>query len=250
MITARFAVDAFSSPKAGNSPADYEDAWALRLDRACDGCRVAVADGATESSFSGLWATLLVESWVRRPARAEAFFSTLAPARRLWRRKVRRPMPWYAAEKARQGAFAAFLGLELDGRARVWRAVALGDCNLFQVRRASPSRLVEAFPLVRAEQFGSSPYLVGSLAKDDQALEQHSCTTYGTLDDDDLLLFTSDALAAWLLRRDEEGEPEWDSVSGLGLMHRPDFDAFVERARASGMRNDDVTLVRVAPLGQ
>ena len=47
------SVQAFSCQKAGNARTEYEDAWAIR------GCRVAVADGATESSFSALWAALL-----------------------------------------------------------------------------------------------------------------------------------------------------------------------------------------------
>jgi hypothetical protein len=248
MIAARFAIDTFTCPKAGNAQADYEDAWAVRLDGRRDRCRIAIADGATESSFSGLWATLLVESYVRGRADGDAFFSQLVGARRLWRRKVRRPMPWYAAEKARQGAFAAFLGLELDGPSRSWSAIAIGDCCLFHLRRRAPMRLVEAFPLDRSEQFGTNPYLVGSLSTGNDAIAEYSRRCAGTLERGDLLIFTSDALAAWLLRCHEEEQPEWDTVSRLGIAYRPDFDALIERARESGLRNDDVTLVRVAPL--
>ncbi|HVK06711.1 MAG TPA: hypothetical protein VM490_24815, partial [Armatimonadaceae bacterium] len=50
----------FAAVKAGNSDDEYEDAFAAAV-RSTDGelCRIAVADGATGASFSGLWARLL-----------------------------------------------------------------------------------------------------------------------------------------------------------------------------------------------
>ena len=52
-------IKVFSCPKSGNSLEEYEDAWAHRQTRTPVGIRVAVADGATESSFAKLWAVLL-----------------------------------------------------------------------------------------------------------------------------------------------------------------------------------------------
>ena len=46
--------------KAGNAEADYEDAGAGDVRRG----RFAIADGASEASFAGLWAKLLVEQFV------------------------------------------------------------------------------------------------------------------------------------------------------------------------------------------
>src|SRR5256886_16323081 len=99
---APFSVEAFSCHKAGNPRTEYEDAWAIRGSDSPTRCRVAVADGATESSFSALWAALLVESFVRGRSSGPDFFEGLDSIRRLWKRKIRgRPLPWYAAEKAR-----------------------------------------------------------------------------------------------------------------------------------------------------
>ena len=58
-------VEGFWLPKAGNTEDEYEDALSPKktqgkLERKFP--RFAVADGATESSFSGLWAQLLVDS--------------------------------------------------------------------------------------------------------------------------------------------------------------------------------------------
>src|SRR5437762_5828147 len=93
-------IKVFSCPKLGNSLEEYEDAWAHRQTRTPVGIRVAVADGATESSFATLWAVLLAESYVRSELAAPEFFARLQPARRLWQRRLAvRPLPWFASEK-------------------------------------------------------------------------------------------------------------------------------------------------------
>jgi len=108
-------IKAFCCPKSGNSAEEYEDAWAQRQTRTPAGIRVAVVDGATESSFAKLWAALLAQSYVRSELAGAEFFARLQPARRLWRQRLAgRPLPWFASEKAEQGAFAAFLGVQID----------------------------------------------------------------------------------------------------------------------------------------
>jgi len=244
---APFSVQAFSCQKAGNAPSEYEDAWAIRGSDSPTRCRVAVADGATESSFSALWASLLVESFVRGRAHGTEFFARLGAIRRLWRRKIRgRPLPWYAAEKAGKGAYAAFVGASLNAVNHGFRAVAIGDCCLLQITGAPMDRvLLKAFPLTHSEEFGSSPFLVGSVQKADDDPLRHLRMCEGVLAPDDVLLFASDALAAWLLRRAERGEPVWEQVGPDGIQTPEAFEALVATAREEGTRNDDMTLVRV-----
>src|SRR5436189_2649593 len=136
----------FCCPKLGNSLEEYEDAWAHRQTRT--GIRVAVADGATESSFAKLWAVLLAESYVRSELAGAEFFARLKPARRLWRRRLAgRPLPWFASEKAEQGAFAAFLGGELDAHKNRVSALSGGDCCLMQVVAVGKGmRSVQTYP--------------------------------------------------------------------------------------------------------
>lgn len=243
---APFSVEAFSCQKAGNARAEYEDAWAIRGSDSPTRCRVAVADGATESSFSALWAGLLVESFVRGRSAGPDFFEALGAIRRLWWRKIRgRPLPWYAAEKARKGAYAAFVGVSLNAVNRGWRAVAIGDCCLMHVTGLPPEmELVHSFPLTHSEQFGSSPFLVGSVARPDDDPLPHVRVSEGMLHGDDTLFLASDALAAWLLRRAEKGQPAWEWI-GVGVQTQADFEALVAQARDDGTRNDDMTLVRV-----
>ena len=61
----------------------------------------------------------------------------------------------------------------------------------------------------------------------------------------DALYFASDALAAWLLRRAEKGEPVWEAIGPQGIRTEKDFEALVAQAREEGTRNDDMTLVRL-----
>ncbi|HEY3221729.1 MAG TPA: hypothetical protein VGJ80_13430, partial [Gemmatimonadales bacterium] len=164
-----YDIKAFCCPKSGNSVEEYEDAWAQRQTRTAPpappappggGMRVAVADGATESSFAKLWAVLLAESYVRSELTGAEFFARLGAARRLWRRRLAgRPLPWFASEKAEQGAFAALLGVQIDAHQNRWTALAVGDCCLMQVDDVGKGmRVLKAFPLQQSSQFTMSPY--------------------------------------------------------------------------------------------
>jgi hypothetical protein len=96
-------------PKAGNTLVEYEDAFWPRHDRVhgAGTANLAVADGATETSFSGLWARLLVSSYGRGRLTAENSAEEIQRIRRVWRRAVgQKPLPWYAEEKLRSGAFS------------------------------------------------------------------------------------------------------------------------------------------------
>ena len=133
--------DVFYLQKAGNSPDEYEDAFWLPHDahKQRTVYRYAIADGATETSFSGLWARLLVEAHGEGKIGIVSDQQILEPLQQRWTAVVcERPLPWYAEEKAQQGAFAAFLGLRLTCPGRRspgrWRAMAMGDSCLFQLR--------------------------------------------------------------------------------------------------------------------
>lgn len=247
LATAATACDikAFCCPKSGNSAEEYEDAWAHRQTDTPAGIRVAVADGATETSFAKLWAVLLAESYVRSELAGAEFFARLQPARRLWRlRLAGRPLPWFASEKAEQGAFAAFLGVHIDAHNNRWTALAVGDCCLMQVDDVGKKmRVLKAFPLEQSSQFTMSPYLIGSKLNGKPADERIQVSK-GSLRDGDMLLLASDALAAWLLKQHENGRPLWKWLyRKLGTPES--FAAMVAYGRKNGLRNDDFTLVRV-----
>ena len=248
MRRSSFVVDTFSCPKNGNTSEDYEDASAVVQSQ--ESCRVAIADGATESSFSKLWASLLVETYVQSEVEGPEFFYELEAPRKAWKAHVgQKQLPWYAEEKAGLGAFSALLCFSADLVNRRWAAVAVGDCCLFQLDSgARGARLVESFPLHRSDDFGFSPFLLGTNPEKTEDLDQHIKVLSGTMRPDDIFLFASDAISAWLLRRHEDRNSMWGLMSEISSP--AEFGALVDVARENDeLHNDDSTLVRLVYRG-
>src|SRR5437879_1758144 len=108
----------FHLPKRGHSPKEYEDAFAGDLNAG----RFAVADGASESSFASAWAQILVRAYVSKPG---PWPKWLPAARKRWRSRLNQvDLPWYAQTKLEEGAYAALLGVHIEGK--TWHAEAVG----------------------------------------------------------------------------------------------------------------------------
>ncbi|MGQ0520164.1 MAG: protein phosphatase 2C domain-containing protein [Actinomycetota bacterium] len=251
----RCVVSSFWLPREGSRTEHYEDAFCPRRSGARAGARLrlAVADGASESMLSGLWADLLVRTWCRSRRRPAA--AVVAAAMAEWdatlgtylegREAEQRPIEWFEQPGLDRGAHATLLGVELAGTGGTggWTAVSLGDSCLFQVRGDT---LVRAFPVEDPAQFGNAPKLVptraGQLGRVLAALDRAT----GTWEDGDVLFLTTDALAAWFLTAAGTGAGPWRT---LGRIVRDDagaFEAWAGEQRAAGrLRNDDLTLLRV-----
>jgi hypothetical protein len=228
-------------PKRGHTAEECEDAWAA--DPAAG--RFAVADGASESAFAGLWARLLADGFLaaRRPRDLAGW---LGEARRKWSAAVMGlELPWYGELKRAEGSFATLLGLRVrpatpKGPAR-WRAVAVGDSCLVRVRKDGR---VRAFPLAGSAEFDNQPQLIRSRGEGPQGTRYAA----GSLPPGDRLLMMTDALAQWFLRGCEGGEHPWEELTSFMDRESSEsaFAAWVEERRGSGvLRDDDVTLVVV-----
>jgi hypothetical protein len=222
---------AFHLPKQGHSAAEYEDAFAGDPERG----RFAVADGASESAFAGAWARLVVGAFVRGGG---PWSGWLPAARARWCAEVQgRELPWYAEAKAEEGAFAALLGVAFDGNR--WRAEAVGDSCMFQVR---DDGLRHAFPLRRAADFSNRPSLLGS--RRTAGARTRRLHLQGTCRPGDRFFLMTDALAQWFLTKDEAGRRPWEELHGLRAEDQ--FARWLEKLRAAReLRNDDVTLLLV-----
>jgi hypothetical protein len=244
-------------PKAGNRSEEYEDACWPAQGGTWTGARFhcAVADGATESSFAGQWARQLVRAYGNSSMLGLEWLPPLAKEQARWRRTVqRKPLPWYAEEKVRNGAFAAFLGLAVTPQVSpvtdksasggAWTAVSVGDCCLFHLRGAE---LLRSFPAQESTFFTQRPFLLSSNPLRNDALAERLLTTTGQWQAGDTFYLMTDALALWALQRWESGAAPWDEVAALeGDQRQRRFGRWVEGLRASAMlRNDDVTLLAV-----
>jgi hypothetical protein len=272
-------VQGFDLPKAGNAQDEYEDA----VDFSIAARRFAIADGATESSFADRWAHSLVQRFTAGSPFAEIpswaqFDAWLRPLQREWHHGIPwERLPWYAEEKAQEGAFCTFLGLEffaaspltvtdpaprsapwwrrliqsLVGGSRhaasasreverlQWNAFAVGDTCLFQVREG---QLLRGFPLERAADFNNRPALVSSRQEANRSVANHARFASGHCLVGDVFLLATDALAHWLLARHEQGQPVWTEITALSS--RAEFAGLVSTGRDTRtLRNDDTTLL-------
>lgn len=239
--------------KAGNAPAENEDAWAPEQSSMFEGAelRVAVADGATESLFSGPWARLLSRAFAEgRLDAPSALLDVLPGLQRQWHEDAgSRELPWYAREKLLEGAFATVLGVRLEDSREgdavaTWTALAVGDSCLFQVRG---DRLLRSFPLEEAASFGSRPFLVSTQSGQNARMADAARSEVGEVRPGDVLLLMTDALAHWFLSEHERGGTPWLSLPSRTVEDLPRaFAHFVDGLRADkAIRNDDVTLLRL-----
>jgi len=232
-----------AAPKEGASREEYEDATAVRDKRWP--VRAAVADGATESAFAGAWAETLAEGLVSVAATPEALVEALPDWQADWAEAFAdrtESLPWYGAAKAREGAFATLLGLELrpDGH---WRAVSVGDGLLFHLRDET---LQDPWPHTSPDALTNRPVLLSSRPDPRGPAPEDCWSTRGRWEAGDAFLLATDAVGAWLLRA---GQPESSSEERLAptavrTWSEEAFRATLREARADGcLRNDDSTLL-------
>jgi len=234
-------VQRYLTQKQGIAFAECEDALAVCPRKGA----FAIADGATEAFGARRWARLLVRGWVRRPETgAEGFLDLLgALAARATRHWAAKQLPWYAEEKRQQGSYAAFAGLALEQTGGVlrWRAVAAGDCCLFQLRGAG---LVTALPLSDPAQFGSRPRLLPSRLDAVAACAPFLGEFEGTAEAGDRLLLLSDAAACWFL---EHADTRAEFLGHLHHGRDGEMQRLIAAQRQGGrMRNDDVAAMLVS----
>ena len=230
--------------KDGNASEDYEDAaYPLStVDEDANSFTCAIADGATESSFSGLWASILVEGM--------AHGSELRQLREEFDQRVgKKVLPWYAEEKLQSGAFAAVatLSLKEDGSGiGKWESTAIGDCCVVHTRE---NALLTSFPMDRPESFNNSPILLCSAGASDEQSEALLTHSADWLPGDIFWLMT-DALACWALKRLRDYNDAFEMLESLEELDS--FKEFVAGQRAliddegrQYLKNDDVTLMRI-----
>jgi serine/threonine protein phosphatase PrpC len=232
---------AFCLQKEGNDIAEYEDAYSPRIletDKHSE-FRCAVADGATETSFSGLWAKILVDAFV------EEDLSTIDQLRMKdlslkWREEIAlltkdKPLSWYAEEKLERGAFSSLMGLHIkaDGQ---WEAAWVGDSCLFQLR---PPSYRKSYPYTEPDEFNNHPALISTNALDNSKIS--ASTVRGKWREGDCFLLMTDALAHYFL-----SDKSLRSKLLPSLLNQELFEEIIHTARAAKLcRNDDVTLLKV-----
>lgn len=255
---ARFFVVA----KNNESLVKCEDACAFSESRQV----YALSDGASSSNFPRPWATLLARSWVENPSEFVQYMKEqqldlwLDVRRKHWQnwisriwlpsinernRAQRQPLtpPEVVDEIVTGGASATLLGLWLSPKRKAWECIAVGDTCLFHVpANYQETGAYRAFPLQRSADFTSSPSALSTIAGQRPRAQRLK----GEISPGDIFFLATDALAAWILQRLEQGDVTvWQRL--LRIQSNEQFDAFVNRMRNASrsqdhMHDDDTSL--------
>ena len=240
------SVKKFHRPKTGYKESEYEDAFAENPETRA----FAVAGGASESSFSGVWAYALVDTFVGNPPRfdqndRDAIREILKVARGKWYESVNwTSLPWFQKNKAVLGSYSTFLGLQMDfsGEQKRFRCITVGDSCMFHV--SGPK--MEPFPFADPKDMNYTPRLMWSghgfpIGPNKEADVQGLEAKYGKLKDGDMIILATDAISKWMLQH--KNERPWVPI----LEKFDKLDSFVGDLIASGQcKNDDVTMIFIS----
>jgi hypothetical protein len=234
-------------PKLGNSEEEYEDAF-LKPDDKKDlsEIKIAIADGATESSFAKEWAQIIVKSFKKKSFEKEHLNKTISQLCKIWQKKINsRPLEWYALEKVEKGAFTAFLGLSINLTNLSWSAIAVGDCCIFIIRE---NELIVSFPINSSEEFGSNPYLISSNLNKNKDLDNYFLSIAGDLKFGDTIILSTDAFSAWFLKQYEDEKRPWNTIKAFveKKKYNKGFEKWINYLRREKLiKNDDITVLIV-----
>ncbi len=217
--------------KQGNRPDECEDVWLHEQGV------IALADGATETSFAQEWAQHLVRSLAHDPwGGGMAILEKMPDWQKYWQHWLAaQDLTWFARRKAQQGSAATMVALRFD-HTGAWQGVAVGDSCLFGVRWDPLTNADYCFlqlPQLKASEFTTRPPLVHSHYPLSALALQYA---KGYAQGGDRFYLMTDALALWWVQQMELGQKPWQTFDQMGQVD--DFRAWVERQRETIGQND------------
>jgi len=192
--------------KAGEARKDCNDRIAIN-ERVH---QYAVADGATRSFLSSIWAELLVKYFC-----SDKYDNDLIQIKKDWRKwlaviqkkwrkhaetKVAKNKKYYLINRLNQNesAVSTFVGIEFknEGQHLSWQAMIVGDTCLFHLRFKNKKYRTDRYLLKKASQFDSFPEYFASYEKDNK---YEPSFIEGTCQQGDYFIIATDALAQWIM---------------------------------------------------
>lgn len=241
-----FRIRRFSIHKKGLSEAECEDKNALSLQNDTS-LRIAIADGATESLFSDIWADILVNSYVEKgtdlfkSSELESVNQKFVYTTSKNILQMPETRQWFMYEKLERGTHATLAAVEFSSPDKM-QILTIGDSCVFWSDGNVDE--INMLPEITAEEFGSFPISICHLPKTWQSLEQKILKKEVTFQKNLQMVLCTDALACWLVTESENKSSNWEKlfqISDYGF-----FTNFIETLREqNSIRNDDVTLVLI-----
>lgn len=235
-------IQEFHLSKLGNPAKEYEDSLSFDLKKR----RFAIADGASGSTFSDIWARSLTESFVSSGAdlfreKDSVISGLISKSRNQWYDKIDwKALPWFLKNKSISGSYSTFLALQikkLSGGIKI-KSLAIGDSCLFILKG---DVIKESFPLKIPVEFGNTPHLMWSgqgfpVKKDLKVPEPKPVLFSSAIDSNETILLATDAAAKWIME---------ETVLALDLFrnHFSSLDSRIPKLINEGkIKNDDFTI--------
>jgi hypothetical protein len=232
----------FHLSKLGNPSKEYEDSLSFDLKKG----RFAIADGASGSTFSDIWARSLTETFVN--SRIDLFGDTngimgqmVSTSRDYWYDNINwKALPWFLKNKSISGSYSTFLALQIKkvtGRLK-FKSISVGDSCMFILEG---NKIKNSFPIKVPEEFGNNPKLIwsgqGSPVKKSLKVPEPELLEFsGGLEKNETVILATDAAAKWIMEATEY-------AMNLFLNDFQSLDSKIPKLINEGkIKNDDFTV--------
>jgi len=208
--------------------------------------RIAISDGASESFDSKTWAELIVESFVVDSSISKTWLVTLV--NQFVANFDLSSLSWSKAAAFERGSFATLLGIEYFKDLNDVEVISVGDCLAVLLDGIDA---VKTYPYHSAAQFQQRPNLFCSRLADNKFFQDpnfytdHQTTWSLNNLKNPSILFMTDALGEWALRKAADGSPQWEFLLGISNTEKL-VDLVVSERESRSMKVDDVTLVSIS----
>lgn len=232
----------FHLSKLGNPSREYEDSLSFDLKKG----RFAIADGASGSTFSDIWARALTETFVN--SRIDLFGDTdgimnkmVSTSRDYWYENINwKALPWFLKNKSISGSYSTFLALQIKKVTGIlkFKSISVGDSCMFIL---DGNRIKDSFPIKFPGEFGSNPKLIwsgqGSPVKKSLKVPEPELLEFsGNLEKDQTVILATDAAAKWIM-------DDTENAMNLFLNDFESLDSKVPKLINEGkIKNDDFTV--------
>ncbi len=240
-----------SLPKEGYSLKECEDKSAVNTDLdLTKTIKVAIADGVSQASFSGVWAELLVNNFIKVNQSInleKSDMNWLETSQQQWQNWLnKQQLSWFAQRKLKVdgGSYSTFLGLRIyqEYQQYKWEALGIGDSCLFVVENG---QLVQSFPCNNSSQLSGIPSQICTSSTAD-FLKQKALFDQGIIRAKTHFYLVTDALAGWIFDTLEQHQNPWLTLNKFTDANYKNFEPWVKQLRQDRkIRDDDTTLVHL-----
>ncbi|WP_393971982.1 hypothetical protein OXIME_000578 [Oxyplasma meridianum] len=232
----------FHISKLGNPSREYEDSLNFDLEKG----RFAIADGASGSTFSDIWAESLTQTFVN--SRIDLFENTneimedmISTSREYWYDNINwKALPWFLKNKSISGSYSTFLGLQIKKTTGklMFKSISVGDSCMFIIDGV---KIKVSFPIKFPDQFGNNPKLIWSgqgfpVKKKLKVPEPELSEFSGSFENNQAVVLATDAAAKWVMENTEY-------AMDIFLNDFQSLDSRIPKLIDEGkIRNDDFTV--------